>query len=130
MRVIHFAFVLAGLVVAPVSSVGAFTSLVGPAPLGLSAIGDGPSFCNCTSHDVELQMCHSSSVAVNVGTGGPIELSTGQSTSTCVTSPLAPGTCQWLQYRFDCKKPTWLGGYECSFIGSAIKERPATSDEC
>lgn len=130
MRVIHFVLVLAGLVVAPVSSVEAFTSLVGPAPLGLSAIGDGPSFCNCTSHDVSNEMCHSASVQVNVGNGLPFELSTGHSTSNCVTAPLAPGECQWLQYRFSCQKSGFLGLFECTFSGASIKERAATSDEC
>lgn len=106
------------------------TSLVGPTPTGLSAVGDGPSFCNCTSHDVTNQMCHVATVEVNIGSGGPLEVSTGQSTSTCVTSELASGQCQWLQYRFDCKKSNWFGVFECTFIGAVIKEREATSDEC
>lgn len=107
------------------------------APFELSAPGGGalytwacgPKTCNCTSSDATLSICDSDEVTVSVGGGGPIEVSTGHSTSSCSEQTVPGGTCIWKCYKIACE-PGWIG-WNCTATGaSALKNGPAGPDDC
>jgi len=133
-----------------IRSLTALLVLVASAPLvsaGTTSVetGTSPKICNCTSGEVELQICHQSKVTVtksvdfNLGslvgsfTGGWSSVEqTGQ--STCATSKLKPGSCQFFEYTYNCVYETyWFSAFnskDCTLATTVLKEVPATAADC
>jgi hypothetical protein len=93
----------------------------------LRAQADGPANCNCSGSEAELSVCHVSRIDVRVGTA-ELNVQTGQSESTCGSKTVPDGTCIYYRYNFDCERG-WFR-WHCVFIGTGLKERPATDDDC
>lgn len=94
---------------------------------------EGPATCNCTQDPATFQICHKESVEVNVGSGGPITVSTGQSTSTCVTQEIPAGRCDFYVYNVVCVRVThwfFFTSWECWVESSALHTRQARPADC
>ncbi len=89
---------------------------------------DGPSNCNCSGSDAELSVCHVEHIDVRIG-GSTINVNTGQSDSSCGSKTVPDGRCIYYRYNFACERGLFWG-WECWFVGTGLKERPATENDC
>jgi hypothetical protein len=65
---------------------------------------------------------------VNIG-GSTLNVSTGQSDSNCGSKTVPDGRCIYYRYNFECER-SYFWGWDCWFVGTGLKERPATEDDC
>jgi hypothetical protein len=113
------------------ASPGATATAAGPSAQSrgnLKVHADGPSNCNCTGSDAQLTVCHVTNIDVSIG-GSTINVSTGQSDSSCGSKTVPDGRCIYYRYNFECER-TIFWGWDCWFVGTGLKERPATEDDC
>ena len=98
-------------------------------PVGATAIvsGRGPAVCNCSSSPGTVEVCHSQTVAVRLGSE-TIHVPTGQSSSNCMSQVVPPGTCLYFCYTFECT-PTFFG-WHCDLVSSRPQDRPAEESDC
>ena len=89
-----------------------------------AVVHDTEPVCNCTGAPAEVEVCHSQSVTIQVG-GSPLTVSTGQSSSSCVSQQVDHGGCLAWRYIFDCCY-NWWTGWKCTLRES--QARSATSD--
>ena len=98
------------------------TTLRAPVGHGRSVSGNGPSVCNCAPAPATLQVCHASTVTLQIGTS-TVNVSTGQSSTTCASQVVQPGTCAYFRYNFECR-PT-LFSWDCHLRSASLWNRPA-----
>lgn len=98
------------------------TTLVSPVgnPRGIS--GNGASVCNCTPAPATLQVCHAATVTLHIGSD-TVHVSTGQSTTTCASQIVQPGTCAYFRYNFECE-PSFFS-WNCRLRSASLWNRPA-----
>lgn len=92
------------------------------------AHADGLPLCNCTDDPGDYSVCHAESVTISFG-GANLNISTGQSSSTCASHEVRPGECVYLRYNFLCTKSFW-SGLSCSLTSVSTKVKPATDFDC
>ena len=100
------------------------TTLIHPVGQTAALSGNGPAVCNCTSSPATLQVCHSHTVGLRIGTD-TIHVETGQSTSTCASQEAPPASCLYFRYNFECT-PTFFG-WHCDLVSTGLWDRPATA---
>ncbi|HED66723.1 MAG TPA: hypothetical protein ENJ09_14355 [Planctomycetes bacterium] len=92
---------------------------------GRTVVVDTVPTCNCTGGDASIQICHTEEVTVGVG-GGSYTVSTGQSSSTCVSKTVATGKCLSFRYIFNCTPGFW--GWNCELVRTESRETTTTCE--
>ena len=106
---------------------------------------DSDKTCNCSSLDVDIEICHEEFVVVSFAVGGGIAnpsggagggralgTSTGKSSGTCASATVPPGMCIWWRYGFECcpENGLFFTHWACTPTGASIHSGPATPDDC
>jgi len=104
------------------------TSPASPTPASsgkLTVHYDTNPVCNCTGAPAEIQICHSQSVSLDVGTKY-VTASTGYSSSECASQEKGHGECLFWRYTYECCYGGWWSGWECTLVNS--KAMSSTTD--
>ena len=91
-----------------------------------NASGDGVPVCNCTKDPLQVQLCHSVSVEVTIGSKDIGSFSTGFSDTVCATQTVSPGQCIRWHYDFNCCYNGWWSGWSCDLVQSSVVSSRAT----
>jgi hypothetical protein len=122
------AIAVVGLVFGAATQTVTATPTSGTSSGTFRANADGPSNCNCTGSDAQLTVCHVTHVTVTVNSAVG-NFGTGQSESNCGSQTVPDGYCIYYRYNFECE-PGFFWTWSCWYVGSGLKSRPATDNDC